>query len=62
MPTSEFNIEKLEINKEVPIIIYCRSGVRSYNAQQMLRQKGYNHAINLLGGIIAYQADIAQQS
>ena len=60
MPTSEFNIEKLEISKETPIIIYCRSGVRSYNTQQILKQKGYNYAINLLGGIIAFQTDIAE--
>lgn len=60
MPTSDFNIEKLKINKETPIIIYCRSGVRSYNAQQILKQKGFNNAINLLGGIMAYQSDIAE--
>ena len=55
---SEFNTHKIEDHKQKPIILYCRSGVRSFNIQQALQTKGYKHTINLEGGIIAYKGEI----
>jgi molybdopterin/thiamine biosynthesis adenylyltransferase/rhodanese-related sulfurtransferase len=41
-----------ELNKDDEIIVYCRSGHRSQNAVQFLReQAGFKKARNLLGGI-----------
>ena len=41
-----------ELNKDDEIIIYCRSGHRSHNAVQFLReQAGFKKVRNLLGGI-----------
>ena len=58
IPVSEFNMQKIEKYKKKPIILYCRSGVRSSNIQQALQKKGYKHTINLEGGIIAYKGDV----
>ncbi|MCB1850151.1 MAG: sulfurtransferase [Gammaproteobacteria bacterium] len=34
------------------IVLYCRSGARSYHACIYLMQQGFNNVINLKGGII----------
>lgn len=39
-------------NKE--IILYCRSGARSYHACMYLMQQGVTNVVNLRGGIISW--------
>ncbi|MCG6941014.1 MAG: rhodanese-like domain-containing protein [Thiohalocapsa sp.] len=43
-----------ELPKDQDFILYCRSGARSYHACQYLAQQGYDKALNLRGGIIAW--------
>lgn len=43
------------VPKDVPVVVYCRSGNRSAQAAQILAQNGYT-AIYDLGGIIDWQA------
>jgi rhodanese-related sulfurtransferase len=43
------SLEKLSESDE--IVVYCRTGGRSGNAVQFLRQKGFDRAKNLAGGI-----------
>ena len=40
--------------KDRDIILYCRSGARSYHACGYLQQQGINNAVNLRGGIISW--------
>jgi len=40
-----------ELPRDSEIVVYCRTGGRSANAVQFLRQKGYEKAFNLAGGI-----------
>jgi rhodanese-related sulfurtransferase len=40
-----------ELPPEAQIVVYCRSGGRSAQAVQFLRQVGYHGASNLTGGI-----------
>lgn len=40
--------------KSRPLIFVCRSGVRSLKATTMARSLGFNNAINLRGGMIAW--------
>ena len=47
-----------DLNKEDDIVVYCKSGVRSANARQLLLQNGFQHVRNLEGGIIAWSQDI----
>lgn len=35
------------INKDTPIIVYCKSGARSEKAYNSLKDAGYNHIYNL---------------
>jgi len=43
-----------ELPRDRDIVLYCRSGARSYHACQYLAQQGFANAINLRGGIIAW--------
>ena len=43
-----------EIPKDRDVVIYCRSGARSYQACGYLMQQGYGRVLNLRGGIIAW--------
>ena len=40
-----------ELPRDTEIVVYCRTGGRSGQAVQFLRQQGYGKALNLAGGI-----------
>ena len=40
-------IDELDVNKKTPIIVYCKSGVRSNEAAQMLINMGYTNIYDL---------------
>ena len=43
-----------EFPKDKEVVLYCRSGARSYHACAYLLQQGVTNAVNLRGGIIAW--------
>jgi adenylyltransferase/sulfurtransferase len=43
-----------ELDKDREIVVHCKSGMRSLKAQQLLREKGFQHIKNLKGGILAW--------
>jgi rhodanese-related sulfurtransferase len=43
-----------DLPKDRDVILYCRSGARSYHACNFLNQQGIDNVINLRGGIIAW--------
>lgn len=43
-------------NKDEPILCVCRSGGRSGNAAQALGRLGFGKAMNLVGGMLAWNA------
>ena len=47
-----------KVPKDKELVVYCRSGARSANAVQFLRQAGYEKAVNLAGGINAWSERI----
>ena len=52
IPLSDITRRLDEIEKEVPVILYCRVGVRSQLAIQRLQAKyPFNNLINLEGGM-----------
>ena len=48
----EKNLDK--INKDIPSVLVCRSGVRSMHAAKILQTHHYNNLYNLKGGLIKY--------
>lgn len=54
LPMHLIPIRMNEIPKDRDVVIYCRSGARSYQACAYLMQQGYNRVLNLRGGIIAW--------
>lgn len=48
-----------QIRKEGPVVVYCRTGVRSATAIMNLEKRlGYTNLYNLKGGIVAYAREI----
>ena len=54
LPMHLIPLQMNEIPKDRDVVIYCRSGARSYQACAYLMQQGYNRVLNLRGGIIAW--------
>ncbi|HUP44251.1 MAG TPA: molybdopterin-synthase adenylyltransferase MoeB [Thermoanaerobaculia bacterium] len=47
-----------EIPRDAEVIMVCRSGARSANAQQYLLSRGYTRVKNLVGGMTAWKRDV----
>jgi len=43
-----------DLPRDRDVVLYCRSGARSYHACNFLAQQGITNVINLRGGIIAW--------
>lgn len=48
-------LQELEQHRDDEVVVYCRSGARSGNAQRFLRQQGFSNVRNLQGGMLAWQ-------
>lgn len=48
-------LDELADLKDAEIIVHCRSGARSAQAQMYLRQQGFAKVINMTGGIMAFR-------
>lgn len=54
IPLRELTRRMEELDGERPLVVYCRTGVRSARAVAMLRQAGRTEVLNLAGGIMAW--------
>lgn len=58
IPVSELQDRVAELDKDKKILVYCKTGVRSAEASQILVSHGFSSVYNLVGGIDAWiQAD-----
>lgn len=48
------NLDKIEDYKDKDVIVYCRSGQRSYMATRILMQNGFSKVRNLSGGYLTW--------
>ncbi len=62
LPTTQFYewMPKLTARKDDNIILYCHTGSRSYQVQQILKSNGMKNVGNLTHGIISYPGEIVQ--
>ena len=51
-------LPELKENQDQEIVLVCRSGGRSGQATQFLRQQGFTNARNLTGGMLAWKDSI----
>ena len=54
MPMHLIPLRLAELPKDKDVVLYCRSGARSYQACAYLMQQGLGRVLNLRGGIIAW--------
>lgn len=50
------HMDELKHLKNEEIIVHCRSGARSANAQKYLQANGFTNVRNVIGGILAYRS------
>jgi rhodanese-related sulfurtransferase len=50
--------EKLKAWRDKKVIVYCRSGGRSLQFAQLLKQNGFNDAKSMAGGILLWNRDV----
>ena len=53
---SNFKSEIEKLDKEKPVLIYCRSGKRAGRAKRMMKGLGFKKVVNLKGGINQWKA------
>jgi adenylyltransferase/sulfurtransferase len=54
VPLGEFPRHLGEFDPEADIVIHCKSGMRSAKACGIMRQAGFKHVRNMVGGILAW--------
>ena len=50
--------EELKKHKDEKVIVHCRSGARSMQFVQILRQNGFPDARSMAGGILLWNKDV----
>ena len=59
IPLATVRDQAERISRQKPVIIHCRSGMRSATAVQLLEKEfGFDNLYNLKGGILAYAREI----
>jgi rhodanese-related sulfurtransferase len=54
IPVEELETRYVELSKNIPVIVYCRSGRRSATAAALLVSKGFSKVYDMTGGINAW--------
>ena len=54
LPMHLIPLKMQDLPKEGDVVLYCRSGARSYHACAYLVQQGVHNVLNLRGGIIGW--------
>ena len=58
IPIEEITTRYGELDKKQDIVIYCRSGVRSFQVCRLLEMLGFARVRSLVGGINAWSQEI----
>jgi adenylyltransferase/sulfurtransferase len=59
IPQGQVEYEVSKIRKDIPVVVHCRSGVRSASAIEILQARhGFENLYNLRGGILAWADEI----
>jgi adenylyltransferase/sulfurtransferase len=59
IPLASVTESTSRIPRDRPVVVHCRSGVRSAKAiRQLEDEHGYDNLLNLTGGILEWQAQV----
>ncbi len=58
LPLGQLSLRLAELDKDQEYLLYCRTGVRSFQALQVLLGAGFGRAHNLRGGINAWASQV----
>jgi rhodanese-related sulfurtransferase len=58
IPLSQMSKRITEISSDKPVVLMCRSGARSMQAARILRKKGFDGVINVVGGIMRWKGPL----
>lgn len=47
----DFTLKTEQLDKQIPVLVYCHSGARSYSAAKYMVSRGFHEVINLAGGV-----------
>lgn len=54
LPMHMIPVRMSDLPQDRDVVLYCRSGARSYHACSYLIQQGFSNVVNLRGGIIGW--------
>jgi rhodanese-related sulfurtransferase len=57
-PLGFLHLNPPELNKDIPVVVYCHHGVRSLRGCTVMEQLGFKEVYNLAGGIELYAAAV----
>ncbi|MDB5229032.1 MAG: UBA/THIF-type binding fold [Bacteroidota bacterium] len=60
IPVNKILDQANKVSKDKPVILHCKTGVRSAKAIRALEEKGFTNLFNLKGGIVAYAKEVDQ--
>ncbi|MCG8348622.1 MAG: molybdopterin-synthase adenylyltransferase MoeB [Chloroflexales bacterium] len=58
IPVDQLAARMNELDSSQEMVVYCRSGGRSGNAVEMLKQAGFRKVKNLVGGVLRWSDDV----
>lgn len=58
IPTGELLQRLEEVDRDKPVVIYCRSGHRSAWAVRLMMERGFPEVLNLQGGILGWRSAV----
>ncbi|MBL8708846.1 MAG: sulfurtransferase [Rhodospirillaceae bacterium] len=58
IPLADLADRSDELSDDMPLVVICHHGARSFHATLWLRQQGFANAVNLAGGIDAWAVEI----
>jgi len=61
-PLDQLEAHLAELEKHRETVVFCRTGRRSSYALRLLREAGFDHVRNLVGGINAWAREVAPQN
>ena len=58
IPVAEVGERYDELDPTEPVVVYCRSGARSASVVRFLSGRGFDRALNLKGGVLAWRNEV----